>query len=133
MDALAAVAAQSEFVRQQLHRIAHTVELQSIYRASSVCLVCDTQERKVAVDALATVAAQFGSARAQLRRIAGSVPGIPDSHAPDAFFQTVAAAGEIFSRKLGNNALSQKSRVAASRHPGLARARCLPLDGGGSR
>ncbi len=51
------------------------------------------QERKVAADALQTAAATLRAARKPLRHIGCTVPGIPDSHTPDAFFQTVAAAG----------------------------------------
>jgi hypothetical protein len=47
----------------------------------------------VAVDALATVAAQFAAAAPDLRRLADGAAGLPDFHAPDAFFQTLAAAG----------------------------------------
>jgi hypothetical protein len=47
----------------------------------------------VAVDALATVAAHFAAAAPDLRRLADSADGLPDCHAPDAFFQTLAAAG----------------------------------------
>lgn len=54
---------------------------------------CRLQERKVAVDALATVAAQFAAVAPDLRRLAESADGLPDCHAPDAFFQTLAAAG----------------------------------------
>lgn len=46
------------------------------------------------MDALAAVAAQFLAAAPHLQRLAGNAAGVPDSHAPDAFFQTVAAAGE---------------------------------------
>ena len=47
----------------------------------------------MAVDALATVATQFAVAAPDLRRLAESAAGVPDFHAPDAFFQTLAAAG----------------------------------------
>lgn len=47
----------------------------------------------MAVDALATVAAQFAAAAPDLRRLAESAAGLPDFHAPDALFQTLAAAG----------------------------------------
>lgn len=47
----------------------------------------------MAAEALRTAAATLGAARHPLRHIASTVPGIPDSHSPDAFFQTIAAAG----------------------------------------
>ena len=47
----------------------------------------------MAVDALETVAETLRAVASQLRRVAVEVPGVPDCHAPEAFAQNLAAAG----------------------------------------